>query len=95
MSLTTNEVKTVLNGATFTWPTDSGGPVTSGLAKFDNHRVEVTGAGTGTVSVDFGGGFKTVDTLSADFNTYLLSGANFIKIVASVDDLTLTIKSYS
>jgi len=94
MSLTM-KTQTVLDAATFTWPDDNPSVPTDGLSKYDNHAISVSGSGTGTITADFGSGYQSVDTLSSDFNTYLLSGAVGIKIAVSVDDIVLSIKSYS
>ncbi len=93
MSLTM-KTKTVLDAATFTWPDDNPSVPTDGLEKYENHLITISGAGTGTITVDQGSGYQPLDTLSSDFNTYLLPNAVGIKVVASVDDLVLSIKSY-
>jgi len=94
MSLTiTNEA--ITSGSTFTIPDDVNNPLYIGLGKYEKHRVSISGAGTATITADMGSGYQAIDTMSANYNTYLIPGAIGIKVVASGGDIVLSMKSYS
>lgn len=68
----------------------------SSLPDSELHRISVSGAGTGTITVDFGEGFQsTSGILSSDYDTFLLPGAVGIKVAASGGNISFSSLHYN
>lgn len=66
------------------------------LDKSELHRISVDGAGTATITADFGRGYQaTGGTLTDDYDTFLLPGVKGIKVAAAGGDITFSLLSYN
>ena len=66
------------------------------LQQYRDCRISNDGPGSAVITVDYGEGYQTLETLAADdYNIYLVPGAHGIKVTASGGDCSVSFQSYT